>query len=138
MGRIIYGAWVLVKPLDKPIIRCIIPATHRHTARHIPFIDDRNRFAQNDVAFHSALAAATHNQLFSILLDSVVDIMLKVRQMGFEVPGSPSNALKFHRAIYEQVRAGDPGGAREAMRVHLIDSEEVMRQALALHAHRAE
>jgi GntR family transcriptional repressor for pyruvate dehydrogenase complex len=95
--------------------------------------DDRDRFAQSDVAFHSALASATHNELFVILLDSVVDVMLKVRQMGFDVPGSPANALKFHRAIYDPVRAGDPAGAREAMRVHLVDAEEVMRQALALH-----
>jgi GntR family transcriptional regulator, transcriptional repressor for pyruvate dehydrogenase complex len=95
--------------------------------------ENRDRFAQNDVAFHSALAAATHNELFSILLDSVVDIMLKVRQMGFDVPGSPANALKFHRAICEQVRASDPAGAREAMRAHLVDSESVMRQALDLH-----
>jgi GntR family transcriptional repressor for pyruvate dehydrogenase complex len=98
--------------------------------------DDRDRFARNDVAFHSALAAATHNELFSILLDSIVDIMLRVREMGFDVPGSPANALKFHRAIYEQVRDGDPAGARETMRVHLADSENVMRQALALHRNR--
>src|SRR5262245_33721079 len=57
--------------------------------------DNRDEFAQNDVAFHGALAAATHNELFSILLDSVVDVMLKARQMGFDVPESAANALKF-------------------------------------------
>jgi GntR family transcriptional repressor for pyruvate dehydrogenase complex len=97
---------------------------------------DRDGFARNDVAFHSALAAATQNPLFPMLLDSIVETMLQVRRMGFDVPGAVPNALRFHRAIYEQVRAGDPTGAREAMRVHLLDSEEVVRQALALHASR--
>jgi GntR family transcriptional repressor for pyruvate dehydrogenase complex len=92
--------------------------------------DHRDRFAQSDLAFHSALASATHNDLFSILLDAVVGVMLKVRQMGFDVPGSPASVLKFHRAIYDSVRAGDSAGAREAMRLHLVDAEEVMRQAL--------
>jgi GntR family transcriptional repressor for pyruvate dehydrogenase complex len=96
--------------------------------------NERDRFAENDVAFHSALASATHNELFSILLDSVVDIMLKIRQLGFDVADSRADALKFHRAIYEQVRSGDSAGAREAMRVLLVNSEGVMRQALELHA----
>lgn len=96
--------------------------------------DDRDRFAKSDVDFHAALARATHNELFSLLLDSVVDIMIKVRQMGFDVPGMPVRALKHHRAILEQVKAGDPQRARQAMREHLIESEETIRQALALQA----
>jgi GntR family transcriptional repressor for pyruvate dehydrogenase complex len=97
---------------------------------------ERDRYAGIDVAFHSALAQATHNELFSLLLDSVVDVMIKVRQMGFNVPGSPIAALGFHRAILAQVTAGSPDGARQAMRTHLIDSEEVMRQGLMLQAAR--
>jgi GntR family transcriptional repressor for pyruvate dehydrogenase complex len=96
--------------------------------------DDRDRFAKSDVDFHAALARATHNELFSLLLDSVVDIMIKVRQMGFDVPGMPVRALKHHRAILEQVKASDPQRARQAMREHLIESEETIRQALALQA----
>jgi GntR family transcriptional repressor for pyruvate dehydrogenase complex len=98
--------------------------------------DDRDRFAGNDVAFHDALARATHNELFVLLLDSIVDVMIQVRQMAFDVPGTPARAFGYHRAIFEQVKAGDPGGARQAMREHLIDSEEIMRRALALHADR--
>jgi len=98
--------------------------------------EDRDRFASNDVAFHNALARATHNELFVLLLDSIVDVMIKVRQMAFDMPGTPARAFGHHRTIFEQVKAGDPKGARQAMREHLIDSEEIMRQALALHADR--
>ena len=95
--------------------------------------DDRDSFPECDVAFHAALARATHNELFSLLLDSMADIMIKVRQLGFEVPDMPMRALKHHCAIFEQIRVGDAEGARQAMREHLIESEDTMRQALALH-----
>jgi GntR family transcriptional repressor for pyruvate dehydrogenase complex len=93
--------------------------------------DNRDEFAQSDVDFHAALASATHNELFSLVLDSLVDIMLQVRQMAFGVSGMPSRALRYHQAILEQVKAGDPEGARQAMHEHLIESEDTMRQALA-------
>jgi len=96
---------------------------------------DRNCFAECDVAFHAALARATRNELFSVLLDSVVDIMLKVREMGFSVPGTPARAFRYHQAILEQIKAGDPDRARQAMREHLIESEDTMRRALTLLAH---
>jgi GntR family transcriptional repressor for pyruvate dehydrogenase complex len=93
---------------------------------------DPERFPQLDVLFHAALASATHNELFALLLDSLSEVMIRVRQMGFNVPDASAHALRFHSAIYEQVRAGDAEGARRAMREHLIDSEAVMRQAVAL------
>jgi GntR family transcriptional repressor for pyruvate dehydrogenase complex len=93
--------------------------------------DNRDEFAQSDVDFHAALASATHNELFSLVLDSLVDIMLQVRQLAFGVSDMPSRALKYHQAILEQVKAGDPSRARQAMREHLVESEETMRQALA-------
>lgn len=90
----------------------------------------RDRFAANDVRFHDALARATHNELFVLLLDSIADVMLEVRQIGFEGAGSHQDTLDFHRAILEQVRAGDAAGAREAMRAHLVNAEQVMRAGL--------
>jgi GntR family transcriptional regulator, transcriptional repressor for pyruvate dehydrogenase complex len=92
----------------------------------------RTRYAQTDVDFHTALAYATGNDLFPMMLNSLVDVMMEVREMGFTVPGSLEKALNFHSAIYEQVKAGNAEGARQAMRAHLLDSEEVMRQASAL------
>lgn len=116
-------------------------AAARHTAEDLTQLDeimadmemhreDRERFARNDVAFHAALATATHNELFVLLLHSVVDIMMKVRYLGALVPHSADHALRYHRAILAQIKAKDPEGARWAMRQHLDDSEEIVRQAL--------
>lgn len=92
----------------------------------------RARFVEWDVAFHAALATATHNEMFSLLLDSVVGTMKQVRELGFDVPSSPSNAIKHHQAIFIRVAARDEGGARQAMRDHLAEAEQTMRRALEL------
>jgi GntR family transcriptional repressor for pyruvate dehydrogenase complex len=96
--------------------------------------EGRDHFAKTDVAFHAALARATHNELFGLLLDSVADIMFKVRYLGFDIPDAIARALRYHGAIFDQVKAGDAEGARQAMREHLIESEDTQRQAMALHA----
>lgn len=102
--------------------------------REVPTIprSDRDHFARNDVTFHATLARATHNELFSLLLDSIADIMFTIRQLGFSVPDMPSRVRKFHQAIYEQVKAGDSEKARKAMHDHLVESEATMRKALAI------
>ncbi len=93
---------------------------------------NRDRFITNDVEFHAALARATQNELFGLLLNTLADIMLEVRQLGFSVPGSTAHALTAHRAIFEQVKAGLPEAARQRMQQHLLASEEILRQALTI------
>ena len=95
--------------------------------------ENLEELALKDVAFHTALAQATHNELFVVLLDSVVDVMIQVRQMGIAVPGSREYALEAHRQIFEQVKAGNAEAARRAMAEHIAMSETIFRKALAMH-----
>lgn len=93
-------------------------------------ISDRNRFVEWDVSFHAALATATHNELFSLLLDSVVSVMRKAREVGFALPSTPKAALAWHQAIFVEVKKGHGAGARKAMSGHLDEAEKTMRSAL--------
>jgi GntR family transcriptional repressor for pyruvate dehydrogenase complex len=99
---------------------------------HVGIHQSRQIFVAWDVAFHSALAVATHNDLFPLLLNSVVTILRKVREIGFDVPGSPDRALYHHRAIFRQVKRGKAEAARHAMREHLAEAEDTMLKALKL------
>lgn len=92
---------------------------------------DRDSFARIDVAFHTALAAATHNELFVIMLESLSDVMLEVRLTGFDVPGSSKHAIDYHYRIYEQVRDQHVEAARQMMAEHLYASERIFRDGLA-------
>lgn len=86
--------------------------------------------AESDVEFHAALARATHNEIFSVWLDSVVDIMLEVRRYSLMVSVNKDKALRDHQAIYDFVAAHNSEGACEAMETHLRDGEQRMRDAL--------
>ena len=95
---------------------------------------DRDAWVKSDMAFHALLAQATKNELFSLLLDSIADIMMTMRRLAFTVADAPSRSLKYHGAILEQVQRGDPEGARTAMREHLVEAETTIRAALDVNA----
>lgn len=94
--------------------------------------DDREQFARSDTAFHAALARATHNELFALLLDSISEVMVEGRRLGFDVPGTAARAYRYHSAIFQQVKAGNVEGARKAMRDHLAEAADTMRKALGV------
>jgi GntR family transcriptional regulator, transcriptional repressor for pyruvate dehydrogenase complex len=120
-------------------------AALRHTAADLARLEENLRqaaasvadpnpaiFARIDFAFHAALAAATQNALFELLIDSLAEIMIEVRISAFAVPDTPARALGMHQAILAQVRAGDAQGARQAMEAHLAEAEETQSQVLVL------
>jgi GntR family transcriptional repressor for pyruvate dehydrogenase complex len=93
---------------------------------------DAERFALCDNDFHMSLAAATQNELFTVLLGSLAGVLVAMRRLGYHTPGNPDRALRHHHAIFEQVRAGSADGARAAMRDHLIEAEQTIRLAIGL------
>ena len=97
-------------------------------------LTDLNKIVANDVSFHTALARATHNELFPLMLDSVIDFIGAMNEMArdvLETPIDPDTYLAEHRAIFVKVKAGDPAGARQAMHEHLLHAEAMMNQIMA-------
>ena len=82
------------------------------------------------MAFHAALARATQNELFALILDSLVDIMIEVRLLSLRVPGITRQAFSYHERIHEAVSAGDPEAARAAMDAHMDQASDALRQAV--------
>jgi GntR family transcriptional repressor for pyruvate dehydrogenase complex len=74
--------------------------------------------AREDVAFHRAIAQATQNELYLVLLDSIGDALLEIRRANFAA-GSGQDTVAEHRHIVERIAAQDPAGARDAMQAHL-------------------
>lgn len=93
-------------------------------------LDDPEVYIKSDVAFHAALARATQNELFVIILDSLVEIMIEVRLLSLRVPGITQQALSYHERIYEAVLAGDPEAAHAAMDAHMDQASETLRRAV--------
>jgi len=95
---------------------------------------DHAEIVASDVAFHVALAAATHNELFVVLINTIRGVLLEIRAVGVGVPGSSANAVYNHAALLETVRAHDVTAAARAMREHMRDAERILRRGLELKA----
>lgn len=108
---------------DLRSLAAILEENRRH-------LDDPEVYIKSDVAFHAALARATHNELFSIVLNSLVEIMIEVRLLTLRIPGITSVALSHHERIFEAVGAGDAAAAREAMDAHMDQATEMLREAV--------
>jgi GntR family transcriptional repressor for pyruvate dehydrogenase complex len=111
-------------PDDLDELKSILRAAEAH-------LEDPDMFVAEDVAFHAALARATHNELFAILLDSLAQLMFEVRLLALRIPGTPRRSLHHHRALYDAVAEGDPDAARAAMDVHMDEASETLGRAIA-------
>jgi len=91
----------------------------------------REQWARIDYDFHDAVAIASHNPLFPIVLRSISEVLMRGRLMGVRLPDYQQKALYHHRNVFAAVKAGSVRRAREAMEGHLREAEQTMREALA-------
>ena len=82
--------------------------------------DDVEDAARDDLEFHRAIARATHNDLFLLLLDSIAGVLIDIMRENLG-SGSTPKTLEQHRRILDSIVAGDVNGASAAMANHLDD-----------------
>jgi GntR family transcriptional regulator, transcriptional repressor for pyruvate dehydrogenase complex len=83
--------------------------------------------ARADVAFHRALAAASENDVYVLLLDVLARPLIEVRRATSTRPGGWKLAGEQHREILERVVARDAAGARQAMQSHLDTAMDAIK-----------
>ena len=90
-----------------------------------------SEYAETDVAFHNRLAAAAGNPLFSVLSNSINDVMIKIRLRAFSVDGieAARRAAYYHGRILGKVAAGDVEGPRQAMTEQLVEARDTLWRA---------
>jgi GntR family transcriptional repressor for pyruvate dehydrogenase complex len=78
---------------------------------------------EDDVTFHAAIAAATHNPLFERVIQEPVDLlhdhMAAILTVFYNEPGGGVTLQQQHDAIRRAIRSGNEEKARQAMRQHL-------------------
>ncbi len=74
--------------------------------------------ARDDLEFHRAIAGATQNDLYLLLMDSIGTALIDIRRENLG-SGSAPMTLEQHDLVLERIAAGDVEGAREAMAAHL-------------------
>jgi len=90
-------------------------------------IKSAERYVAADMDFHLALAKATRNEMFPLLIEVLADLLRESRHMIFQVAGAPERGQLWHQRIYEAVMGHDTVAAREAMHQHMQQVAEDAR-----------
>jgi GntR family transcriptional repressor for pyruvate dehydrogenase complex len=90
-------------------------------------LDDVEAASLHDLEFHRAIARATHNELYLVLLDSIGRALIDIRRENLSA-GSGDETVRLHRAILDRIAAGDVSGARSAMSQHLDSVEQFWKK----------
>lgn len=81
--------------------------------------EDPDKFVENDLDFHLAIAEATQNPIIPILIDSLVDILREQRIRIAKVEGGLKRGQYHHKRILQAIVDRDSESARIAMREHI-------------------
>jgi GntR family transcriptional regulator, transcriptional repressor for pyruvate dehydrogenase complex len=93
-------------------------------------LHNADQFIAADNQFHEALAQATQNALILILVKSIVNLMSEQRKQIFTASDGPRRGQIHHKNILQSVIAHDPEAAQAAMRAHLQQVSEDVREFL--------
>jgi GntR family transcriptional repressor for pyruvate dehydrogenase complex len=85
-------------------------------------------YAEQDVAFHARIAAASRNPLFVILSETINAVMAGQIEAEYQNnPDAQQDTIREHSAILNRVRTGDVSGARAAMELALAHAPDHWR-----------
>ena len=87
-------------------------------------MEERPWDTKAEVAFHEALANASHNEVLSATLHLFISMIAKVRNSFYALPDYVVLAQESHQAIYDAVCARDVSRARYEMERHLRIAQE--------------
>lgn len=79
---------------------------------------------ERDVAFHRAVAAASHNSVFVAVIDTTAQLLLGAMREADREPGDLLAAATEHALIANRIAVGDQEGAAAAMREHILHADE--------------
>lgn len=93
--------------------------------------------AESDLAFHGLLFEAADNVFLAALFEPLSSVLRSLRRETSSVPEIRGHALDRHAAILRAVAAGNSGAAGDAMRAHLLQTEEDVEHYLGRERARA-
>lgn len=100
------------KPEDISLIEAALQANMDSTV-------DFEAFRKTDIAFHRAIAEATHNPVIVGVYDALVEWVISKRLSDGNLEKRVSGSVVDHKRIFKQICAGDPDEAYKAMFTHI-------------------
>jgi GntR family transcriptional regulator, galactonate operon transcriptional repressor len=88
-------------------------------------------YRETDVAFHRAIIRATGNRTLARMAEPIHRALNTTFGALARPEARFERSLPEHRRILEAIERNDPGGAREAMRAHLLTVEGYLQERVA-------
>ena len=82
-----------------------------------------------DTAFHQVLARATRNRVVVSIMAVLNDLLVESRKLTLKQKGRPVRSIMGHEAVVAALRRRDPSAAAEAMREHINQIADILKQA---------
>jgi GntR family transcriptional repressor for pyruvate dehydrogenase complex len=79
-----------------------------------------------DAEFHYSIALASGNSVVLKVLDILMDLLRETRERSLQLKGRPQRSLAGHRRILAAIKRHDAEAAKDAMRRHIEDVEEIV------------
>jgi GntR family transcriptional repressor for pyruvate dehydrogenase complex len=79
-----------------------------------------------DAEFHYSVALASGNSVVLKVLDILMDLLRESRERSLQLKGRPQKSLAGHRRILAAIKRHDAEAAKDAMRRHIEDVEEIV------------
>jgi DNA-binding FadR family transcriptional regulator len=89
-----------------------------------------NRFFESDLAFHEAVARASHYPLVLTFLETLKESVSLHQFLSLQVTEPTDEVITYHTAIYGAIISKDENRAREAMKNHLNRVVELVKKSL--------
>ena len=84
-------------------------------------VGDIESFTSRDVQFHMLIAQSTKNRVLVKVVEIIRDILRQfIKKFFATVPASVSDAIEYHKLIYEAIKDGDAEGAQRHMEAHIM------------------
>jgi len=90
-------------------------------------LEKPEQYLVHDMQFHQSVAAASSNRILTALMNMVATILFDYRSKTVKRAIDLKDSAEQHHNIYRAIREHDPEAARQAMRVHLLETQRAQR-----------
>lgn len=84
-------------------------------------------YAQADIDFHLAIAKATHNNVLTLMLETIRPMLHDVILATLQSNPQPEKVLHYHEKIFSAIEKGNKKEASKAMKEHLRGTEAMAK-----------
>lgn len=94
-------------------------------------LDEPEQYLVHDMRFHQVIAAASNNRILTALMNMVSQILFEARSKTVKGARDLKESAEQHREIYRAIREHNVESARQAMHLHLTETQKSQRLEVA-------